>query len=340
MNSASYDIVLEMLNTLQTEQDDLQLTVNQNKSRVTELECYVQSFLDKEDSNFKIFSPRNAESVYKDEFQKSNAEINLLKNQNQECLHKIETIQSQINQLQRILEIEKANNSGANISDANIAILNIQEEDRRRIARDLHDTSLQNLAYLIHKIELCGLAIDQDPLRAKLELSVVSKNLKEVIDEIRNTIFDLRPMSFDDLGLKAAFERLLDVTNENKNYVIDSDIEDVSCENNLVLVTLYRIVQECFSNIDKHSEADRILFHCKFKNDFYHITIEDNGKGFTEDEVKSKQDRHFGMAVLKERVNLLGGTIVIQSKKGKGTRINMDIPMKDIFVKIGGEYGN
>lgn len=81
-------------------------------------------------------------------------------------------------------------------------VFEIQELDRRRIARDLHDTSLQNLSHLIHKLELVSMYMDKDMIRAKLELASVSKNINHIIDEIRMVIYDLRPMVFDDLGLK------------------------------------------------------------------------------------------------------------------------------------------
>lgn len=113
---------------------------------------------------------------------------------------------------------------------------------------------------MIHKIELSSLYIDQDPIKAKLELSLVNQVLKKTIDEIRNIIFDLRPMTFDDLGFKAAVERLLLNINENQKYFMETDIDDVSCENNLILVTLYRVIQECLNNIDKHAEAEKIIF--------------------------------------------------------------------------------
>lgn len=90
------------------------------------------------------------------------------------------------------------------IENNNLTIFKVQEEERQRIARDLHDTSLQNLTHLIHKIELSSLYIDKDPIQAKLELSIVEKSLRKTIEEIRNIIYDLRPMSFDDLGLKNA----------------------------------------------------------------------------------------------------------------------------------------
>ena len=209
----------------------------------------------------------------------------------------------------------------------NLAVINIQEEDRQRIARDLHDTSLQNLAHIIHKIELAGMFIDKDPVKAKLELAVIKKDLKAIIEDIRNTIFNLRPMTFDDLGLKAALERLLLEFNDKRNYQIQVDIDEISCETQLILVTLYRVVQECFSNIKKHSGADKVIFLCKQKQDMISIDIEDNGKGFSEDEVEKKNDKHFGISVMSERVNLIEGKIVIHSKIGAGTKVHIEVPL-------------
>lgn len=209
-----------------------------------------------------------------------------------------------------------------------LTLLSIQEEERQRIARDLHDTSLQNLAYLVHKIELAGMFIDNDPVKAKLELALIGKNLRTVIDEIRNTIFDLRPMSFDDLGLKTAFEELAEKINENNTYQIQMDIDNVSCENDLILATIFRVVQECFNNIKKHSKADKIFFSCKNGDNFCIIDIEDNGEGFTQEEMKeSKNNKHFGISLMEERIHLLGGIISIQSKKEKGTNIHIEVPL-------------
>lgn len=213
------------------------------------------------------------------------------------------------------------------LMDKNLKVLNIQEEDRQRIARDLHDTSLQNLAHLVHKIELCGMYIDVDPIKAKLELALVGKNLRDVIEEIRNIIFDLRPMSFDDLGLKFAFEQMLEKFNESKSYQIKKEIEDVSCDDDIILVGIFRVVQECLNNIKKHSNADSIFFSCRKENEFCVIDIEDNGEGFTKEEVEYKKDKHFGISVMEERISLLGGSINISSIKEKGTQIHIEVPL-------------
>ena len=178
---------------------------------------------------------------------------------------------------------------------------------------------------MVHRIELSSLYIDKDIVKAKLELSVVSKILKETIDEIRNTIFDLRPMTFDDLGLKAAFERLLSEININKKYFVLSEIDDVSCENNLVLVSIYRIVQEGLNNIVKHAEANRIDFICKSDSNYCIIDIKDDGIGFCMN--TAINEKHFGLSLMRERTWLLNGKIDISSNEGEGTSIHIEIPL-------------
>ena len=177
-------------------------------------------------------------------------------------------------------------------------------------------------------IELASLYIDKDPARAKMELNSVSKGLHNVIEDIRNTIFNLRPMTFDDLGLKASFERLLDFLNADRDYTMDVEIDDFSCEtDDYFCITLYRVVQECLLNIKKHSQATRVLFHCKKTEQKYEILIQDNGKGFTMEEAEDKANSHFGLALIHEDVNLLNGTIHVSSAIGRGTTIDIKIPL-------------
>lgn len=210
----------------------------------------------------------------------------------------------------------------------NLTFLNIQEQDRQRIARDLHDTSLQNLAHLIHKIELSSMYIDVDPNQAKLELAVVSKRLRETIDEIRSIIFDLRPMTFDDLGLKTALETLLLNIKNDCLCEIESDIDDVSCENNLVLVSIFRLCQESLTNFCKYAEAEKLVFSCKNHGKFCVVNIVDNGKGFSS-EIPDDGKKHFGFSLMRERVALLNGKINISSELGKGTKIYIEIPLEN-----------
>lgn len=210
-----------------------------------------------------------------------------------------------------------------------LRILDIQEQDRQRIARELHDCSLQNLTHLIHKIELSSMYIDTDPNNAKLELALTNKVLRQTIDEIREIIFDLRPMTFDDLGFKAAIEKLVYRINENNKYKIVKDIDDVSCETNIILVSIYRNIQESINNIVKHAEAKEIIIKCKCFNNMYVVDIKDDGKGFDIDK-NCDNEKHFGLTLINERVKLLNGIVRIESKINEGTAVHFEIPLERV----------
>lgn len=209
-----------------------------------------------------------------------------------------------------------------------LTVIEIQEEERSRIARDLHDSSLQTLASLVHRLELASLYIDQDPIKAKLELAVIEKNMREIIDDVRNTIFNLRPMSFDDFGLKDTLEKVIEFIKQDSNFEIISDIDDIEFdpsnpESKIILISIYRIIQECILNSIKHSCGSVIKVNLKRRDNLYEIIVEDDGIGFDIDEAV-KKNNHFGLSVLEERVHLLNGKIEITSNKG--TFIKIEIP--------------
>lgn len=210
------------------------------------------------------------------------------------------------------------------------SVLDVQEKERQRIARDLHDSSLQELTHFVHQIELSSLYIDQDPLKAKLELASIEKGLRKVIDDIRNRIYDLRPMTFDDLGLRETLLNFFSVLNREGRFEILSDIDDIEDqfseeEKEIALIMIYRIIQECVQNAIEHSKGDRIEISLKKSINAIFIIILDNGTGFNLKEAE-KKDRHFGLSVVKERVFLLGGQMKIDADMG--TRISIEIPLK------------
>ena len=220
----------------------------------------------------------------------------------------------------------------------NLSIMTVQEEERQRIARDLHDTSLQTLAHLVHKLELCNLYMDKDVFQAKLEILSIRQNLKDVIEEIRNTIFDLRPMSFDDLGVEETFNRFIERENPDKKFKITSEVEKIDLSLELITLTLYRVIQECVSNAIKHSKGDHIHITAKnMPDNMYKVIIEDNGKGFTQQEADEKTN-HFGLSIMRERVSILNGTIDIQSEIGKGTKVIIEFPLPNIEKNDGGTH--
>lgn len=209
-----------------------------------------------------------------------------------------------------------------------LSILNIQEEERQRIAMELHDTSLQTLAHVIHQVDLASIYMDQDIVKSKLELAEVKQNIKIVIDEIRNTIFDLRPMSFDDLGIEETIQRYIQYVNKDHTFLIHTDIGNIDTTYYIIISNIYRIIQECISNAIKHSGGNEIFFKCYSENKICYIEIEDDGKGFIDGECEQDGRKHFGLSVVKQRVMILGGEIDIVSEINKGTKIKIVIPLK------------
>ena len=313
------DILVEILSNFRQQLSNINAQIHRNLLYIKEEETCVKNFENTDDDELKMFYPRIDNNFQKDEIEKANIRKIDYEKQNEILYERKTLLESMIEKMEIAIGQEGQKTTA----------LNFQEEERKRISRDLHDTALQNLVHLIHKIELCNMYIDEDPIKAKLELSLISKNLKEIVNDIRDTIFDLRPMTFDDLGLKASFERLLENVNKDNRYVIVSDIDDVSCENNMTLLYIYRVVQESLNNIVKHAEAEKILFYCKSKDGICIIDIEDDGKGFYEEQNDMKNEKHFGLSLMKERIELLNGKINISSLEGKGTKIHMEIPIKD-----------
>lgn len=301
--------------SLVSEQDDLKLQIKENN-------FLLDGFVKKTENSSFIFSPRIGDD--------SLDKIDILKNQITTDSEKLDALEKEITSVDQFIstvqslihrdtefkeEMKSVRNNG-------LDIISLQENDRKRISRDLHDTSLQNLTYLIHKLELCNLFIDQDPLRAKLEIMEVRKNLQSVIDEIRKTIYDLRPMSFDDLGFCETVEHMINSVNHDKKIFVDYHIENVSCENT-VLINIYRIIQEAFANIIKHSGASKAIISLEKKNEKYYLHIEDNGRGFSLEDIETLGENHFGLDLMKERVALINGTYSIDSKTDCGTKLDI-----------------
>lgn len=209
--------------------------------------------------------------------------------------------------------------------------LNVKEKEQQRIARDLHDSALQTLTHVIHKTELCSKYMTQDPIRAKLELATINKYLKQTVQEIRNAIFDLHPMSIDDLGLKGCLENLFTVMQQDNNIKIEYEIDEIKeCNDNLILLNIFHIIQESVRNALKHSNGTKVYISVKEADEKIYIKVKDNGKGFDLQNIDKKESNHYGLSILKERTALLNGEFSIESKIDEGTTI--DIIMKSKIV--------
>lgn len=211
-----------------------------------------------------------------------------------------------------------------------IFILDIREKERQRIAMEIHDVTIQHLIHLIHKVELSSLYIDKDPVKAKFELAAVENELHRAVDEMRSMVLNLHPIPAEDIELKDAIEGMIIRLKDSTHFEFDMDIENVSCENKVTALSIYRIINECCNNAIKHSRGDRINVSLKVKNKKYIIKISDNGIGFDSDVYEKKilanDEGHFGFLILKERIQLLHGKLNLDSSE-EGTVFTFEIPV-------------
>lgn len=326
MDLASYDVIQAMYDDLKKEQMRRLSELDEKKIEIDAIDTYLNSLLNKEESDMKVFLPRKVETVYADVIEQNRQKKERLISECDEIENQLCLENNRIDQLEKVLA-EKS----FMLHVKQLSILDAQEKERQRIARDLHDTSLQNLTHLVHKVELSSLYIDEDPVKAKLELATVCKGIRKVIEEIRNSIFDLRPMSFDDLGMKETIEKMLFLLNQEKQFHIIEDIDSINMQQSapaaqILFLSIYRIIQECVQNSLKHSGGNEITVKLKEKDQSYKIFIRDNGTGFDINEAV-KKERHFGLSVIRERVYFLGGTINIDAQDG--TSIEIEIPKID-----------
>lgn len=331
MKNKADEILQKMYDNFLDENNKLKSELQNNLQKIEEIKVFLNSISDNE-MDYNVFSPRKRDLRLSDTIQENTNEIVNLDYRNQEIYRQINKIDSKLFDLQDAI-IFYSNREKADSLNS----LDIQEKERQRIARDLHDYSLQNLTHIIHVLELSSLFIDQDPARAKLELVTAAKKIKETIEDIRNIIFDLRPMEIDDLGLKDTLLKLISKLSSQADIFIYLEMEeDIRIEDDIIFSNLYRIINECITNSIKHSGGKEIKITISMENNICHIEIKDNGKGFNCNFSDSEKKRHFGLQILEERVNLLKGDLNIYSGKDAsghditGTMVSIQIPLQDI----------
>ncbi|WP_378951315.1 sensor histidine kinase [Pelosinus sp. sgz500959] len=206
-------------------------------------------------------------------------------------------------------------------------IIKAQEEERRRVSREIHDGPAQAMANIVFRAEVCERLIDIDMVRTKKELADLREQVRVCLKETRKIIFDLRPMTLDDLGLIPTVKRFLDMGKERSGII--SAVRVLGEERRLdsyVEVGLFRTIQEAINNVEKHAEASVINIVMEFRRDMFIVTIEDNGKGF--DTVENVGSESFGLVGMRERITLLNGDLQIKSVKGTGTKITIKVKLQ------------
>ena len=208
-------------------------------------------------------------------------------------------------------------------------LLSIQEKERRRVARELHDELGQALTVL--KINLVAiedkLAPDQQHLKASCEHNL--SYIDTVIENVRRLSWDLSPSSLEDLGLSAALGYLVDETCRNHNMqseVVMDEIDHLFTPE--IQINIYRIFQESLTNVVKHARASLVSVNVAREDGKVSFTIRDNGRGFNLKQAMSGKvaKKSLGLTAMNERALMARGSLQISSRKGRGTTIAFSIP--------------
>jgi PAS domain S-box-containing protein len=207
----------------------------------------------------------------------------------------------------------------------------VREQEKKHIARELHDDTSQLLASLSAHIES---AIGNLPPRALKSKEIMRKTQlisNTILDEIHKLIYDLRPVALDSLGLIAAVNSLIDnhlrIDGLKIDYQIRGEVQRMPPDREIVL---YRLIQESINNILRHSRASKVKILLQFKKLSIKVMIKDNGVGFDLPNILrySKLPHAWGLLGMRERVDLLSGKLIIETERGKGTMIGIEVPYK------------
>ncbi len=324
--------IKDELNGLKLKQEQIEEKLYTNELDIQGCIKAIEKLNQSSDSTGMIFLSTDKKTGFDiEEIERLNGIISELKSQQNDMISERDNITKKIKEIEDILS-EKSTYKKQKAKYTNYDLINYVETERQRISGDIHDSIIQNLTALMYKIELIKKVMDTDHNRAKLELEAGNKIVKDCIGELRNIIFNLHPMSLDDLDTKSVFYDFIQKIKTSTNMIVDfkykSDVEHV---NNSIVVVLLRIIQELCNNSIKHSGGSRIDINVNISNNLIKIVQSDDGIGYDYnliDKPKTTTDNTgYGLVLLKEKVGLINGTISVNTKKEGGTEYKLTVPI-------------
>jgi signal transduction histidine kinase len=203
------------------------------------------------------------------------------------------------------------------------------EDERRSISRELHDQLGQSLVALLLAVQT-GCRDDGDGSRSVLQN--LENQIQDLIDSVRRLAWNMRPSILDDYGLNMALDRYVEEVTNYSDIVIDyehTESPGLARLPDQVEITLYRIAQEAITNVLRHASASQARVVLNRRHDAVSLMVGDDGKGFDPHVFEKTDDIHLGIIGMKERAALLGGTVIVESDYGSGTRIKVEISLNE-----------
>lgn len=340
--SALQALLLELQNELdraQKEAKEVEILIRQSSSEVdklTQTNTRLANKVRQMETNLETYPRQDIRELYSS-FLESQMRLFMMRGQLEQLQGRQQHLAQYTSLLQRIIETARAGpfpagpSTTASSGAPSIArIIEAQERERGRLARQMHDGPAQSLTNLILQAEICERLFDTDPAQARTELANLRNAVNATFQKVREFIFDLRPMMLDDLGLVPTLRRYL------KDY---QDKSGISVQFNLLgqerrlaghmEVILFRGVQEMLRNVQKHAQANQAVVSLEFGQDLVTASVEDNGIGFIPEELERSAGKPAGLGIssLREQAQMLGGVFHIESTPGRGTKATLEIPL-------------
>ncbi|WP_132767933.1 sensor histidine kinase [Tepidibacillus fermentans] len=211
-----------------------------------------------------------------------------------------------------------------------LKIIQAQEEERKRVAREIHDGPAQSMANVVLRTEIAERFLHHQQMdQAMQELRDLKDMVRQSLADVRKIIFDLRPMALDDLGLFPTLRKYTQELAARENFNLELKLTGRERRlPSMMEVAIFRLIQEALNNVVKHANASNVSVHVDLQDNLIKVMVKDDGVGFSEDRLNRERD-HFGLMGMKERVQLLEGKMDIQSEKNKGTTVTFVIQIKE-----------
>lgn len=220
-----------------------------------------------------------------------------------------------------------------------IKILENQELERQRIAREIHDGPAQYIANAMMRVDFCKVVVKKDLEKGINELDDLKLNIRMALKEVRGIIYDLRPLHLEELGLMESIKDMVNIISSENDIKINMAFDESKNEvEKIIQIATYRIVQEILNNIKKHSKAKYVDLRINYIKDHIYIYVQDDGIGFNLKEtlITTKQKGNcYGLLGIFERVKQLRGKIEVKSLNSEGTIYKIKLPISRKVIENG-----
>ncbi|HYF61897.1 MAG TPA: sensor histidine kinase [Herpetosiphonaceae bacterium] len=339
----------DLVKDLRTQQDQIRRQMSELDALVRQNQAEVDKLSQREMS---VTSRRRDMEVNFERYEK--VDIKNFYTSAQEVLTRVQMMRGQIEQLQTKQQVLRSQNEAllkmidalegvempvdmpvetvptVNPQEQIAAIIQAQEKERLRISLQMHDGPAQSMSNLVLRAEICERFLDHDPNQARSEMASLKTAINTVLQDTRRFIFDLRPMTLDDLGLVPTLRRYAQEFGDKNGLEINLMLQGLEARlPSHYEVTIFRFIQEALNNVQRHANASHVRIIIESDDSRIQIAVEDDGGGFAVAETLNDPTgkRNMGIASLKQQAEvLLRGQMGIESTVGRGTRVVAVVP--------------